>query len=552
MLNQDDIKLLISGGEGYNAEFKVTVPNKVKELTEEICAFANAAGGVLLIGVNDQNEIKGVEIDNAKRSAVQNSLNEITPALHCSLYFTEVDGKTLGVIEVPSGPKKPYVLSGAIYVRIGPNTQKLTTAEQMRDFFQQADKIYFDEAACKGFYPETMIDEDFLQIFKGESRLSAAVPHTQVFNSLRLFTDEKSFKNGAVLFFGKKPEELIEKAVVRCIAFRGTNKRYIIDDKVFGGNLYNQYSQAMEWLRGKLDVSYDIEGQGGGPRKEIWEIPETVFKEAIINALSHRDYYDKGAVIHIEIFDDRVEISNPGGLVSAITEAEFGHRSHSRNPLIFGLFARMHLVEQIGSGVRRITQLMNEASLPKPQFRTEGMFVLIVKRRKKTSEKTSEKTRVKIIELIRHNEAVTIEELASILMLSTRAIELQLNVLHKNGSIGRIGSDKGGFWQVNEYAIQKNIAETTEKTRVETEKNTRVENKKTRVENKNTRVENREKTREKIINAITENNQITALGLSKLLGVTIKAIEFQLNKLKKQSVIERIGPNKGGHWKTNK
>ncbi len=74
----------------------------------------------------------------------------------------------------------------------------------------------------------------------------------------------------------------------------------------------------MQWLKGKLNVSYDIEGQGGGPRKEIWEIPETVFKEAIINALSHRDYYDKGAVINIEVFDDRVEISNPGGLVSAI------------------------------------------------------------------------------------------------------------------------------------------------------------------------------------------------------------------------------------------
>ncbi len=128
----------------------------------------------------------------------------------------------------------------------------------------------------------------------------------------------------------------------------------------------------MQWLRAKLNVSYDIEGQGGGPRKEHWEIPETVFKEAIINALSHRDYYEKGAVIHIEVFEDRVEISNPGGLVSSISESDFGKKSHSRNPLIFGLFARMQLVEQVGSGIGRIQELMEKAGLPEASFRKEG------------------------------------------------------------------------------------------------------------------------------------------------------------------------------------
>ena len=77
MISADDIKLLASTGEGYNAEFKVSVPAKVKDLSEEVCAFANAAGGTLLIGVNDSNQIVGCSIDNAKRSAIQNSLSEI-------------------------------------------------------------------------------------------------------------------------------------------------------------------------------------------------------------------------------------------------------------------------------------------------------------------------------------------------------------------------------------------------------------------------------------------------------------------------------------------
>ena len=149
MLTEGDIKLIIASGEGYNAEFKIGVPSKVRELSEEVCAFANAAGGVLLIGVGDGNQIQGVNIDNSKRSAIQNSLSEISPSLHCVISMIDVEGKTIAVIEFPSGPNKPYVLSGAIYVRIGPNTQKLTTAEQMRDFFQQSGKIYFDEDFCQ-------------------------------------------------------------------------------------------------------------------------------------------------------------------------------------------------------------------------------------------------------------------------------------------------------------------------------------------------------------------------------------------------------------------
>jgi ATP-dependent DNA helicase RecG len=452
MITADEIKMLVASGEGYNAEFKALVPAKVKELSEEVCAFANAAGGVLLIGINDQNKVVGVTVDNAKRSAIQNSLGEITPHLSCSILFVDVDGKNVGVIEVPSGPNKPYVLSGAIFVRIGPNTQKLTTAEQMRDFFQQSDKIYFDEMPCAEYNPDTMTDKDFLLMFKAESRISIGIPEEQIFRSLKLYSKENQFKNGAVLFFGKHPEEIVPAAILRCVAYQGIDKRFIIDDKPFAGNLYQQFQQAMNWLRSKLEIRYDIEGQGSAPRKEIWEIPETVFKEAILNALAHRDYYDKGAVILLELFDNRVELSNPGGLVSAIPESEFGKRSHSRNPLIFGLFARMHLVEQVGSGIVRMYDLMHEAKLPAPQFQKTGIFTVTlmrpVKSSGKSSEKGSEKSSEKIIKLIKENPAVTIAEMAESLGKSTRAVEKQLAKLKSRNIIDRTGSYKDGYWVI--------------------------------------------------------------------------------------------------------
>jgi len=203
-----------------------------------------------------------------------------------------------------------------------------------------------------------------------------------------------------------------------------------------------------------MNVRYDIEGQGSGPRKEIWEIPETAFKEAIINALSHRDYYDKGGVIHVEVFDDRVEITNPGGLVSAIPQADFGKRSHSRNPLLFGLLARIHLVEQVGSGINRIKELMKNAELPEPIFQKEGIFTVVLLRNKNTLEKIpdtfSKKSSHRILNMIKNRPEITNSEIALALKLTTRTIERHIFKLKKNGYLKREGSDKTGYWIVFE------------------------------------------------------------------------------------------------------
>ena len=446
MLTADEIKSIVASGEGYNAEFKVRVPSKLKELTEEVCAFANAAGGILVIGVDDSNVVHGVSIDNAKRSAIQNSLNDINPHLYCPLYRVEVDEKELWVIEVITGPMKPYTLSGAIYVRQGSNSQKITSVEQMRDFFQQADRIYFDEAPCPGFDAKKNMDDTYFDEFRVNASLSPSISREQIIRNLKLTLPDGKFKNGAVLFFGSSPESYFEKAVIRCVAFEDITKTQIIDDKVYGGPLMRQYHQAMHWLKGKLNIRYDI--QGSGPRKEIWEIPEIAFKESIINALSHRDYYDKGARITIELFPDRVQITNPGGLVSAISPEDFGTKSHSRNPLVFGLFERIDMVEQIGSGISRIRDEIQKSGLPEPIFKTEGMFSVCFRHPGKTVEKTSEKTSEKIIRLIESNPEITIDELADHLGRSTRSIEMQLKKLKEAKKIVRIGPAKGGFWQL--------------------------------------------------------------------------------------------------------
>lgn len=450
MITAIDIKSIAASGEGYNAEFKVRLPKKIKEVTEEICAFANASGGTVLIGVDDDNSILGTTIDNAKRSAIQNSIREIKPTLNCEVYAVDVDGKEIWVIEVPSGAQKPYALSGAIYVRNGPNSQKVTEIEEMRDFFQQADRIYFDETPCPAFDVATGIHTDNLNEFKAEANLSSAVPNEQIFRNLKLQDQNNAFKNGAVLFFGKEPQQHIDTALIRCVAFDGKDKRYIVDDKKFTGPLYVQYKEAIQWLKNKLDVRYAIEGSTG-PREEIWEIPQTAFKEVIVNALAHRDYYDRGATITIELFDDRVEIANPGGLVSAVSSKDFGKRSHSRNPLVFGLFARMRMVEQIGSGIGRIKDLMKENDLQPPHFSYDGMFTVTLRRPfdfekwiNKWTDNLSSK-RIEIIRQVHNNNKVTISDLAKHIGVSETAIDKNIDALKDLGLLERIGT-KGGSW----------------------------------------------------------------------------------------------------------
>ena len=445
MLSAEDIQALANGGEGYNVDFKRSVPSKVRELTEEVCSFLNAAGGYLLIGVNDNNEIVGAEIDNSKRSAIQGSIGEISPMCHYDMYAVEVDGKKVWVLEVPSGKNKPYFFSGCTYLREGANSQKLTNVEEIREVFQRHERIYFDAIPLPKVNLLAQLDEDNFQEFKREARIVSDIDNLQVLDSMRIFDDNNVVKSGGVLFFAKHPENVFFHAVVRCVLFKGTDKVYILDDKTFGGPLLQQYRQAMEWLQGKLQVAYEITGTG--PRKEIWEIPLEVFKEAIINSLAHRDYDEQGASITIEMFDDRVEITNPGTLLPVVAK-NFGQKSLSRNPLIFGLFTRMHLVEHIGSGIPRMRKAMLDAGLSEPRYDTDGMFTVTFRR--PSHHKNIELTdlQAKVIQTVRKTPSLSMEQIGEEIGLGRTSVYKIVKNLKEMGILEHKGRKNDGVWVV--------------------------------------------------------------------------------------------------------
>lgn len=445
MLSAEDIRNLVDGGEGYNVDFKRNVPSKVRELTEEVCSFLNAAGGYLLIGVNDNNEIVGAEIDNCKRSAIQGSIGEISPMCHYNMYDVDVDGKKVWVIEVPSGKNKPYFFSGCTYLREGANSQKLTNVEEIREVFQRHERIYFDAIPLLKVNLLEQLDKDNFLDFKREAHIVSDVEDFQVLDSMRVFDDNNVAKSGGVLFFAQHPENVFFYAVVRCVLFKGTDKVYILDDKTFGGPLLRQYKQAIEWLKGKLQVAYEIEGIG--PRKEVWEIPLGVFKEAIINALAHRDYDEQGASITIEMFDDRIEITNPGTLLPVVAK-NFGRKSLSRNPLIFGLFTRMHLVEHIGSGIPRMRKEMLDAGLPEPTYDTEGMFTVTFRRPFKKGLNELTEIQIKVVQIVKKNPTFTMEQIGEAIGVGRTSVYKNVKSLKEYGILERKGRKSDGEWVV--------------------------------------------------------------------------------------------------------
>lgn len=461
MLITDKIKEMVKGGENYTLDMKVAVPNKVRELAEEVCSFANADGGFLLIGVDNKNNIVGASIDNTKRSAIQDTINSISPAIHCEQYAVEVDGKSVWVIEVPRGTDRPYIYGGSVYVRQGANAQVLRTRDEMLNFFRECNSVHYDSIPARNVDIFQELDEDNFSEFCQKAKISNTIDAHQVLENLGSFDVQTGCpKAGAVMFFAKNPQRFYPQSWVHCVRFKGSENVIILDDKRYNGTIHQQYQQALAWLKDKLELRIVIDD--AGPHKEVLELPEDALREALVNSLSHRDYYETGAVTVVAVYDDRVVISNPGGLLSGVAE-NFGHKSLSRNPFIFGMFTRMQLVEQVGSGIPRMQALMRDMNLPEPTFQKDGMFTITFERVKANGgnlagtlagsqyqhddSELTERQKL-IVDSMRHDGAVTAKSLAGTLGIPVRTLEREISALRKAGYITKEGKHNSGVWIV--------------------------------------------------------------------------------------------------------
>ncbi|RZB37934.1 MAG: ATP-dependent DNA helicase RecG [Desulfobacteraceae bacterium Eth-SRB2] len=278
-------------------------------------------------------------------------------------------------------------------------------------FIQAEGKVRFDEQLRMDLDWQEVLDENRLTHFLNLSKISPISDTAGMLFNL----GAGDYKNGTfylnhtgVLFFAKQPIRRLFHVIVVCALFKGTNKAYILDRKELIGNLLENVEEALLFLKKHLQLRWEITSQSTR-RKEILELPEVALREAMVNAVCHRDYLEQGAQIMVEIFDDRVEIYNPGGLPKGLPASEFGKRSVCRNPLIASLLLRCNYIEKMGTGIERIRTALEKEHCPKVNIGFNTMFTLEFPRPTylKTDEKpeaawgkTREETRKKAPEKI--------------------------------------------------------------------------------------------------------------------------------------------------------
>jgi len=447
-----ELKQLIQTGEGYHLEFKESLD---KSLIEEVCAFANSSGGKVLLGVFDDGEVKGIRTDNNILSRIQDVVNRLEPKLNIKIPISD----NIIIIDVPQGKEKPYGCSRGFFVRIGPNSQKLTRNEIV-SFFQKEGKIRFDELENSKAKFERDFDKEAFIKFIELSKITPAIDHKFLLENLDCMLENGKLTNAGVLFFAKSVEFLLLQAKVVCVLYKGTEKLHILDKKDFYGNIIQNIENAIMFVKRHTNIEYKIENLR---REEIPEIPDIALREAIVNAVCHRDYFEKGANVMIEIFDNRVEISNPGGLPSGLDAKEFGTKSVVRNPVIASLLNRADYIEQIGTGINRIKNSIKEHGKGDVEFYYNNFFIVTFTIPKKVTERVGEKVGKRvgekvgksltknqrlIIKSMVENPNISAKDLSDIIGISKRKIEENISKLKKKELVKRIGSPRGGYWEV--------------------------------------------------------------------------------------------------------
>lgn len=249
--------------------------------------------------------------------------------------------------------------------------------DEIIDFIYSTGQINYEEKICKKFdYPEDF-DEDAFEDFIHMADISKGrLSNEDILTNLGVAEQNGKnlvFNNAGVLFFAKEPTKFLRHAVVDCILFKGKEKLDILDRKEFKDPLFINVQKVLVFLQQHLSLRYEIEGLR---RKEILEIPEEALREVVLNAVMHRDYHFDNAWVSVEIYKDRLEISDPGGLPPGITLQDLGKKSVPRNKLIADLFHRIGEVERAGTGINRIKKLTSDAGLPEPTFETDSFFTV--------------------------------------------------------------------------------------------------------------------------------------------------------------------------------
>ncbi|OGC22556.1 hypothetical protein A3J90_06660 [candidate division WOR-1 bacterium RIFOXYC2_FULL_37_10] len=445
-----DIKKLIKKGESELVEFKKSFDN---EAIETISAFSNTVGGKILVGVSDSGNIIGISIGKGTLERLANKIQQETdPKVYPSITMKKIDGKTIIVIQVMPSPDKSVLAFGRPYKRVGKSSFKMSKDEyEFLILEKHKDKLQFDKQSCKG---ATLKDVDVAQVknflkkivFERRLYLDLKISAKDVLKRLDLIVNNK-LTNAAMLLFGKNTQKFFSQAKLKCARFKGISPIEFIDMKVFGGNLFQQRDDALEFIKEHIKLHAEIKGT---ERIEKWEYPIEAIREAITNAICHRDY-GIASNIQIRVFDDRMEIWGCGHLPNPLIPEDLKkkHKSILRNPLIGKCFFLMKYIEEWGTGTNRMVKTCLKEGLPEPIFEeTSGDFLVTFRKYRISEESFKElnERQKKIVDYLRENKKINRRTCMGLLNTSKDTAVRELVSLQEKSLIMRNGKGKNVYY----------------------------------------------------------------------------------------------------------
>jgi ATP-dependent DNA helicase RecG len=373
-MERDDLFALLKGGETSRVVMKGADFRPAK-LAETLAALANSDGGTLILGIDARlRSTSGLEDPEQAARALAEAARLCNPPLVLPLpeRMTMVDGRTLLVATVPDGLPHVYDLDGRYLGRAGTQNRPLG-ADALKRLLIERGQINYETLPVRGAaFADLDMDKvgRYLAVVRGSF---TGTPEEILRDRGCLVRQDAGWAptNAGMLLFGRTPPRQAQILLVR---YAGRNPSDQFLRKEIQGTLPDAVQEAQMWLLANMRKGSRLEGSG---REDFTEYPEEAVREAIVNAVAHRDYSLEGEGIRITMFSDRIEFYSPGRLPGHVTVDNILDERYSRNPVIVQVMADMGMIERLGYGINRMVHLMAEWNLQPPAFKeTTAGFLL--------------------------------------------------------------------------------------------------------------------------------------------------------------------------------
>ena len=376
-------------GESKDLEFKEKLPEDSKKYMKTIVAFSNGDGGRLIIGVNDDREIVGVD-----QTAVFTMIDKITNAISDScepliipdITPQAVGDKTVIVVEISAGRQRPYYLKSlgmdkGTFIRTAGST-RLADRPFIQEMYYEDENRSFDNVVNKDIDVTDADIKSFCEDMKKEAQRNclnekdAEKVKTPTKNNLITWGILKE-ENGVVrptyaYYYLRGLDGVMSQ--IQCAVFKGNTRGIFVDKREYGGNLWDQVEQAYQFVLRNIHLGARIKGIH---RQDVYELPPESIRELIINAVVNCSFL-QGSLVQVAIYDNRLEISSPGGLMPGVTLEKMKEGfSKVRNHGIANAFVYMNLIEQWGSGIPKILAQTKEYGLPEVELIDMGIALRV-------------------------------------------------------------------------------------------------------------------------------------------------------------------------------